>query len=82
MACAVAPLTTAVLGSVDERHSGSASGFNSAVARAGGLVATSLIGGILAARGSALIDAFHIAVVAIVMACIAAGASSLMLGRQ
>ena len=79
MACVVAPLTTAVLGSVDERHSGSASGFNSAVARAGGLVATSLIGGILAARGSALVDAFHVAVVANVVACIAACAGGLML---
>ncbi|MCJ2048730.1 DHA2 family efflux MFS transporter permease subunit [Methylobacterium sp. J-070] len=78
MACAVAPLTTAVLGAVDERHSGSASGFNSAVARAGGLVATSLIGGILAARGSKLIDAFHVAVVANVVACIAAGAAGWM----
>ncbi len=74
MACAVAPLTTAVLGSVDERHSGSASGFNSAVARAGSLVATSLIGGILAARGPALVNAFHVAIVANVVACIAASA--------
>ncbi|MBP1179827.1 DHA2 family efflux MFS transporter permease subunit [Methylobacterium sp. PvR107] len=82
MACAVAPLTTAVLGSVDERHSGSASGFNSAVARAGGLVATSLIGGILAARGSALVDAFHGAVVATVMACVAASGGGLMLERR
>jgi EmrB/QacA subfamily drug resistance transporter len=82
MACAVAPLTTAVLGSVDERHSGSASGFNSAVARAGGLVATSLIGGILAARGPALVDAFHVAIVANVVTCIAASAGGLMLERQ
>lgn len=82
MACAVAPLTTAVLGSVDGRHSGSASGFNSAVARAGGLVATSLIGGILAARGPALVDAFHVAIVANVMACIAASAGGLMLERR
>lgn len=82
MACAVAPLTTAVLGAVDGRHSGSASGFNSAVARAGGLVATSLIGGILAARGTALVDAFHVAILANVMACIAASAGGLMLERQ
>lgn len=82
MACAVAPLTTAVLGSVDARHSGSASGFNSAVARAGGLVATSLIGGILAARGAALIEAFHIATLVIAAVCIAAGASGLMLEKQ
>ncbi len=42
MAGAVAPLTTAVLASVDARHTGSASGLNSAVARLGGLVATAL----------------------------------------
>ena len=44
MAGAVAPLTTAVLGAVDARHTGSASGFNSAVARTGGLIATALAG--------------------------------------
>lgn len=36
MAGAVAPLTTAVLASVDSRHTGTASGFNSAIARTGG----------------------------------------------
>ena len=36
MSGAVAPLTSSVLGSVDERHVGTASGFNSAVARIGG----------------------------------------------
>ena len=36
IACTAAPLTTAVLGSVDGAHAGTASGFNSAVARAGG----------------------------------------------
>ena len=46
MAAAVAPLTTAVLGSVDRRHTGSASGLNSAVARTGGMVATALLGGV------------------------------------
>ena len=60
--------------SVDERHSGSASGFSSAAAPAGGLVATIPVGGILAARGSALVDSFHVAVVAIVIACVAAAA--------
>ena len=49
MAGAVAPLTTAVLCSVDRRHTGSASGFNSAMARTGGLVATALLGSILGA---------------------------------
>jgi EmrB/QacA subfamily drug resistance transporter len=47
MAGAVAPLTNAVLGSVDARHTGSASGLNSAVARTGGMVATALLGGVL-----------------------------------
>jgi predicted MFS family arabinose efflux permease len=37
MAIAVAPLTSAVLGSVEEKHVAMASGFNSAVARLGGL---------------------------------------------
>jgi predicted MFS family arabinose efflux permease len=58
---AVAPLTTAVLGSVDTRHTGSASGFNSAVARTGGLVATALLGAVLAAEGDLLLQSFHVA---------------------
>jgi EmrB/QacA subfamily drug resistance transporter len=58
---AVAPLTTAVLGSVDARHTGSASGFNSAVARTGGLVATALLGAVLAMEGDLLLRAFHTA---------------------
>jgi EmrB/QacA subfamily drug resistance transporter len=66
---AVAPLTAAVLGSVDARHTGSASGFNSAVARTGGLVATALLGAVLAAQGVQLITAFHSALL------VAAGAS-------
>ena len=61
MAGAVAPLTTAVLASVDTRHMGSASGFNSAVARAGGLVATALLGAVVAASGRLLFSAFHFA---------------------
>ena len=62
LSLAVAPLTTAVLGSVDPRHTGSASGFNSAVARTGGLVATALLGAVLVAEGDLLIEAFHVAV--------------------
>jgi MFS family permease len=61
LGCAVAPLTTAVLASVDARHTGSASGFNSAVARTGGLVATALIGSVLTAGGDLLISVFHMA---------------------
>ncbi|MCJ2008301.1 hypothetical protein [Methylobacterium sp. J-092] len=73
MAYAVAPLTSAAVGSVDERYSSLAQGFNTAVARAG-LVATSSIGGILAARGSVLVDAVFVAIVANVVAYIAAAA--------
>ena len=60
MAGAVAPLTTAVLTSVDKRHTGSASGFNSALARTGGLIATALLGTVLAARGDVLIADFRL----------------------
>ncbi len=78
---AVAPLTTAVLGSVDERHTGSASGFNSAVARTGGLVATALAGGVLAARGAALVAGFHRAALAGAAACVLAALSAFWLVR-
>ena len=67
MAGAVAPLTTAVLMSVDARHTGSASGFNSAVARTGGLVVT------------ALITAFAAATVAGAVLCVAAALSAFLL---
>jgi MFS family permease len=74
MAGAVAPLTTAVLGSVDARHSGIASGFNSAVARTGGLIATALASAILVAHAQGLESAFHVAMM--VGAATAAAASA------
>ena len=61
MAGAVAPLTTAVLMSVDSHHVGAASGLNSAVARTGGLVATALIGAVMSVAGPALVSAFGVA---------------------
>jgi EmrB/QacA subfamily drug resistance transporter len=79
---AVAPLTTAVLDSVDARHTGSASGFNSAVARTGALVATALLGSVLAAQGNQLVSAFHLAMIASAVACMAAAASALFLIRS
>jgi MFS family permease len=63
MAWAVAPLTTAVLSSVDDRHTGTASGFNSAIARTGGLIATALAGAVLAEAGSRLTESFHVAAI-------------------
>jgi EmrB/QacA subfamily drug resistance transporter len=79
MAGAVAPLTTAVLASVDARHSGSASGLNSAVARTGGMVATALLGGVLGRAGPALISGFHAATLVCALASVAAAASAFFL---
>jgi hypothetical protein len=59
MTIAVAPLTSAVLGSVEEQHVAMASGFNSAVARTGGLIATALLGAVLASKGEQLFAGFH-----------------------
>jgi MFS family permease len=81
MACAVAPLTTAVLMSVDSGHTGAASGLNSAVARTGGLVATALIGPVIASSGPDLLSAFGIAAAIGAVICSVAAASAAMLIR-
>ena len=81
MAIAVAPLTSSVLGSVEEQHVGMASGFNSAVARTGGLIATALLGAVLGASGAALIGGFHAAMIASAVAAALASVIALtMLG--
>jgi EmrB/QacA subfamily drug resistance transporter len=83
MSGAVAPLTTAVLSSVDPRHTASASGLNSALARLGGLIATALLGGVLAAQGDTLVAAFHTAGVASAAAAFgSAAAAFLLVGRR
>lgn len=74
MAGAVAPLTTAVLSSVDDRHTGTASGFNSAISRTGGLIATALSGAVIANRAADLLPAFHGAAVIAAVAAFASGA--------
>ena len=63
MGVSVAPLTTAVMASVDTDHVGIASGFNSAVARIAGLVATALLGLVFSKQDSsnAFIPAFRAA---------------------
>ena len=61
MTIAVAPLTASVLGSVEEQHVAMASGFNSAVARLGGLIATALLGSVLGKEGAAMFPDFHAA---------------------
>jgi len=59
MALAVAPLTTAVLSAVDEQHVGTASGLNSAVSRAGGLIVVALLGAVISLQSGALMNGLH-----------------------
>ena len=79
MALAVAPLTASVLGSVEERHVGTASGFNSAVSRTGGLIATAMLGIVLSKEGDALIAGFHLSLIGAAIAAAAASAAALLL---
>ena len=79
MAIAVAPLTTAVLASVDPRHTGTASGLNSAVSRTGGLFATALLGAVLVVNGDALIERFHVGLLVSAGVGVVASACALLL---
>ena len=81
MTIAVAPLTASVLGSVEEQHVAMASGFNSAVARTGGLIATALLGAVLSSEGKALFTGFHGAMTAsAIVAAISSVVALTMLG--
>jgi EmrB/QacA subfamily drug resistance transporter len=56
LAMTVAPLTATVLGAVEQRHAGIASGINNAVARVAGLVAIAAVGAVVSAAFSAELD--------------------------
>lgn len=77
MSGVAAPLTNAVLSAVDRRHTASASGFNSAVSRTGGLIATALLGGVFAAENP--IPGAHLAILVSALATLLAGACALFL---
>jgi len=81
MTVAVAPLTSSVLGSVEEQHVAMASGFNSAVARTGGLIATALLGSVLSSAGRQLFAGFHMAMyVSAAVAALSSAVALTMLG--
>lgn len=83
MTAAVAPLTTTVMGAVDHRHAGAASGVNNATARIGGMIAVALIGLVLTdgARGVSL-AAFHIAAIAAAVMAVGAGLCGWLMVRE
>jgi EmrB/QacA subfamily drug resistance transporter len=56
LAMTVAPLTAAVLGAVDEKHAGVASGVNNAVARVAGLLAIAVFGAFVSSQFSSVVD--------------------------
>lgn len=83
MAISVAPLTTSVMGSVDADHVGAASGFNSALARIGGLIATALLGFVFAAdtTGGILVSRVHVAAIIGAASCMLAALCAVALIR-
>jgi EmrB/QacA subfamily drug resistance transporter len=57
MALAITPMTTVALGSVEDEHSGMASGVNNAVARVAGLLAVAVLGSFIYGAFSSSLDA-------------------------
>jgi len=56
LAMTVAPLTTTVLDSVEDRHAGVASGVNNAVARVAGVLAIAALGAVISAQFAGSLD--------------------------
>ena len=77
MATVIAPLTTAILSSVDDLHEATAAGFNSAISRTGSLIAIAAAGAVMAGDPRSMLGAFHAA--AVVGFVLGAGASLIVL---
>jgi EmrB/QacA subfamily drug resistance transporter len=76
MTLAVAPLTSTVLAAVDKHQTGLASGFNSAVARLGGLIVVALLGAVLVQQGKTMLAPFTVAMVIMGIVAALGGAAS------
>ncbi|HTL92287.1 MAG TPA: DHA2 family efflux MFS transporter permease subunit [Steroidobacteraceae bacterium] len=82
LSAAVAPLTAAVLGGVEARYTGVASGLNTAIARSGGLLATALVGFVLASHEQGLLHSFHLTMAIGCGVCCGAALCALMLVQR